>query len=383
MTLMSGLFIIYEKKLEKIQLNEMVKTCFDGRYMLLTMGIFSMYTGLIYNECFSVGLDLFNASQWEFADNVTTTATIKAGFENSPYPFGVDPAWQGASNGLTYFNSLKMKLSILLGVIQMCVGIFISLLNGVHFRHYVDIWCEFLPQMIFMISIFGYLCILVIVKWLQPGTGLAHPQILQIMIQMFLSANKLAPENTLFDGQFYLQSGLILCAVISIPWMLAAKPYILKSQHKAKLKAKDAGVIDDHDHHGEEFDFGEIFIKQIIHTIEFVLGGISNTASYLRLWALSLAHSELSEVFMDRVLVAALGESGVLGAIMTFVGWAVWAGATIGILMVMESLSAFLHALRLHWVEFMNKFYRGDGWAFIPFSFELIIASGGAETQPD
>ena len=48
--------------------------------------------------------------------------------------------------------------------------------------------------------------------------------------------------------------------------------------------------------------FGDRFIHSMIETIEYSLGTVSNTASYLRLWALSLAHGQLAKVFFDQTM---------------------------------------------------------------------------------
>lgn len=113
-----------------------------------------------------------------------------------------------------------------------------------------------------------------------------------------------------------------------------------------------------------------VAIHASIETIEFALGCISHTASYLRLWALSLAHGQLAKVFFDMLLKDAL-ENGSVTRL--FVGFVAWGSATLGVLLVMDLMECCLHCVRLHWVEFMSKFYTGEGYSYVPFSFKSAV----------
>ncbi|KAH7560970.1 hypothetical protein JRO89_XS10G0152400 [Xanthoceras sorbifolium] len=343
--------IARERKLSTQKLGSFMEMLFGGRYVLLLMSLFSIYCGLIYNEFFSVPYHIFGGSAYKCRD-ATCSDAHTAGLVKyqDPYPFGVDPSWRGSRTELPFLNSLKMKMSILLGVTQMNLGIIISYFNAHFFASSLDIRYQFVPQVIFLNSLFGYLSLLIIIKWC---TG-SQADLYHII--------------------------LLLLAIIAVPWMLFPKPFILKKLHTERFQGRTYGMLgtsemdlevepDSARQHHEDFNFSEVFVHQMIHSIEFVLGAVSNTASYLRLWALSLAHSELSTVFYEKVLLLAWGYDNL---VIRLVGLAVFAFATAFILLMMETLSAFLHALRLHWVEFQNKFYYGDGYKFRPFSFAAI-----------
>ena len=284
-----------------------------------------------------------------------------------------------------------------------------------HFKSRMNLMCEFVPQVLFLMSIFGYMNILIISKWFafnSVKSGCA-PSILITLINMFMAKYPEEPCSIapMYDGQKELQTFLVILALICVPWMLVIKPFLIFRGRKQRIRSmsdrspsvithkrgssivnsamnyvtkkslKDDGagqrrkssarvhfkpdsneenaikieveneigqednndilrrtsVVDDddqvvitfidgdgkdisetrpsvggesigkmsevsssHDDEDEE-GMGDIIIHQAIHTIEFCLGSISHTASYLRLWALSLAHAQLSEVLWNMV----------------------------------------------------------------------------------
>merc|ERR1712007_374149 len=104
------------------------------------MGIFSVFAGFMYNDFFSVGFT------WLFLDS---------GFKDTdgpgPYPFGLDWAWHGATNELLFVNSLKMKLSVLFGVLQMIVGLVLRFSDAIYDKKMIDLAFECVPMLVFMV----------------------------------------------------------------------------------------------------------------------------------------------------------------------------------------------------------------------------------------
>ncbi|XP_055381575.1 V-type proton ATPase 116 kDa subunit a 1 isoform X2 [Condylostylus longicornis] len=401
--------------------NEIWNIFFGGRYIIFLMGVFSMYTGLIYNDMFSKSLNIFGTN-WKINYNVSTVMTNKdlqlnpdgKDYLQYPYPFGIDPIWQVATgNKIIFMNAYKMKISIILGVIHMIFGVAMSYQNHKYFKNHVAVVYEFIPQVIFLVLLFFYMVLLMFIKWNRyaannpaPYSAYCAPSILITFINMVLfKGQPEPPQNTgcyqyIYSGQGFFEPLFVLIALVCVPWMLLGKPLHIKKQRKiANIQsiqvvgngdpetglnpdsivstAAEAGGHGAGSHDNEEMS--EIFIHQGIHTIEYVLGSISHTASYLRLWALSLAHAQLADVLWSMVLSIGLKQEGWLGGVMLWVVFSIWAVLTVSILVLMEGLSAFLHTLRLHWVEFQSKFYAGQGYAFQPFSFDVMLDTGSSE----
>jgi len=100
--------------------------------------------------------------------------------------------------------------------------------NHFKFKRYSDLYTNFIPQIIFLQSIFGYLVLCILYKWSIDWSKASTqpPSLLNMLISMFLQPGTVDPKTQLYRGQGFVQMVLLGLAGVCVPWLLIAKPYL-------------------------------------------------------------------------------------------------------------------------------------------------------------
>jgi vacuolar-type H+-ATPase subunit I/STV1 len=134
--------------------------------------------------------------------------------------------------------------------------------------------------------------------------------------------------------------------------------------------------------------------------LEYAIGMISHTVSYARIFALNTVHVILSGVFftlIPAVIYIPFPELSLFGVELIppevhphtagapHTPHLPLLGAIIGtfIVGILEGMLAFMHTLRLHFVEWFSKFFHAGGIAFAPFKTDRMHTAplAAAQTQ--
>lgn len=289
------------------------------RYLALFCGLCSIYFGVLFNDFGSKALPLFSSP---------VTA-------QDFYPFGIDHAWHAAANKDDFINNLKMKMCVIFGFFHMLVGHGVNIANCLISENYTKLVSDALPSLGIFLCFVGYLTFLIFYKWLTDTTN----PLVDVLIGMFLRPGG---PSVLYSWQREVELGIFAAMVFFFLSVFLSKG-LLKSK-----KAK-----------GEE---ESSWIESAVHVIEIGVGLISNTSSYLRLWAVSLTHGTLTAILHRFFIDVSFYAYPITVPIYSIF--------TILVLIVIEGLSTALHAVRLNWVEFNSKFLNGKGRLFVPLGFE-------------
>lgn len=109
----------------------------------------------------------------------------------------------------------------------MTFGVILSLFNKLYFRDFAGVFLEFIPQLIFMLSLFGYMVLLIILKWctdFSVAGSRQPPNLIQTMMGLLLKPGVVEADLQLYPGQSAVQSVLLYLALLSVPVMLFGKP---------------------------------------------------------------------------------------------------------------------------------------------------------------
>ncbi|NWF96901.1 MAG: hypothetical protein HXY34_12235 [Candidatus Thorarchaeota archaeon] len=304
-----------------------------GAEGLVLMGLFSMLGGLLFGSFF--GAETVIEPLWPIFAH-----TDESGQANP---------WRTAH---------MLKLSVEIGALQLLMGIGLNLYNKLKHRSYR----EALVSLSYMWVYLGFINLLFGVSLNNIGTWFSMEGSMHLWIPLagigYGTAN-----NGVYPP----------LPVSPLVWTVATfiVPFVIMLMSSLK------GGLDG-----------------VVQFLEYTIGMISHTVSYARIFALNTVHMILSAVFLSLppLLVIEFSEFSLFGMDIIpahvfhdgheVVPYLPLLGAVLGTLVVgvLEGLLAFMHTLRLHFVEWFSKFYHGGGVPFTPFCVKRLHTEVGAKT---
>lgn len=121
---------------------------------------------------------------------------------------------------------------------QMSLGVSMKAFNASYFKDKLTLFCEFIPQIILLLVLFGYMDLMIICKWMTDFTGRESqaPSVITNMINMALAGGEIEPGTVAIVGgnefQEFLSVFFLIVALICVPWMLVVKPMLIDKHNK-------------------------------------------------------------------------------------------------------------------------------------------------------
>lgn len=118
----------------------------------------------------------------------------------------------------------------------MSLGICMKGMNAIYNKSALDFFFEFIPQIIFLLCLFGFMDLLIILKWLTNWSGREHeaPSVITQMINVALKGGEINGSPLVGDADFqvFLSNTLMITCLVCVPLMLYVKPIYLNKKHQ-------------------------------------------------------------------------------------------------------------------------------------------------------
>eukprot|EP00834_Sanchytrium_tribonematis_P006225 NODE_438_length_7412_cov_0.582798.p1 type:complete len:437 gc:universal NODE_438_length_7412_cov_0.582798:3262-4572(+) len=285
------------------------------KFLTVLISLFTIYSGFIFNQFFSVPLAIFKSP---FDEN------------SGPYLFGLDYHFYDF-NRFDFLFHFKLKLIYVLVFTMILFGLCVKFIN-ISMEFKLMRLFNALPQFILFFTWFGYPIFLMILVWLKFDVSVYHS-----IFNMILKP--LTPYD-MYPHQFVVENCLKLIALLCLLWLLLVNPITL--YFKQRIYNQQGYIPISHIHLST---FSSILHKNMLEISAFVFNIWSGMQSFLRIFAFSIVHCELNTLLW-----------------MLHRHYLIWTFLTL-VLAIVHGLFALGISVQ-GFIVFTNQFYKGNGTRF-------------------